>query len=131
MFCPKCEAQNEDDGYHCFKCGAPLREPVISVPASSPSEVGDLPEKPHNWLVASIVVTALSFFGCSCLPLGIIGIVFAAMVDGKYSSGDYEGARNAAGKAKLFTILALVIGLLLNAIMVVIWVLLVASSGGF
>lgn len=43
--------------------------------------------KPDNNLVWAI----LSTFLC-CMPFGIVSIVFAAQVDGKYAMGDYAGA---------------------------------------
>lgn len=67
--------------------------------------------KPKNYLVESILVTI-----CCCLPLGIPAIVFAAQVDGKFNQGDYAGANDAAGKAKMFCLLALVLGLVVNVI---------------
>ena len=44
-----------------------------------------------------------------CLPVGIASIVFAAQVDSKWSSGDYQGARESSEKAKKFAILSAVL----------------------
>lgn len=54
-------------------------------------------KKPDNNLVWAILCTILC-----CLPLGIVSIVYAAKVDGLYSSGDYEGAQEAADNAKKY-----------------------------
>ncbi len=51
--------------------------------------------RPRNYLVESILVTIFC-----CQPFGIVGIVFAAQVNSKYASGDYEGARQASKNAK-------------------------------
>jgi hypothetical protein len=53
-----------------------------------------------NWLWQSIVVTVL------CCPVcGIPGIVFAAKVDGLKLAGDIQGAKAAAAKAKMWTLI--------------------------
>lgn len=91
--------------------------PVTTVPP------GVRPPKPANYLVWSIIVTLLC-----CLPLGIVAIVFAAQVDGKYSAGDYEGAAASAGKAKLFSIIGAVAGFIGIAIYVTV-VIFAAAAG--
>lgn len=52
-------------------------------------------EPPNNNLVWAILSTIFC-----CLPLGIVSIVFAAQVNGKWQSGDYAGAQDSAKKAK-------------------------------
>ena len=54
--------------------------------------------RPKNWLVESILVTIFC-----CLPLGIVGIVNAAQVNGRYDRGDYEGALDASKQAGRWT----------------------------
>ncbi len=56
------------------------------------------PPRPKNWLVESILTTIFC-----CLPFGIAGIVFAAQVNSKYSSGDYAGALQASKDAGKWT----------------------------
>jgi len=78
--------------------------------------------RPANNLVGAIIVTL--FFP----PFGIPAIVYASQVNGKYSGGDYSGARKAAQKAKtwirisvgavLFGIFAYAVLLLLDGIMI-------------
>ena len=55
-----------------------------------------LPPKPDNCLVWAILTTVC----CGCLPCGIVAIVYASQVDGKYAAGDYQGAVDSANKAK-------------------------------
>ena len=53
---------------------------------------------PKNWLVESILVTIFC-----CLPLGIVGIVFAVQVNKLYEGGDTEGAIQASANAGKWT----------------------------
>ena len=78
---------------------------------------GGVPGAPiPNYLVQSILVTL-----CCCLPLGIVGIIFAAQVNSKLAVGDVAGATEASSKARLFCWLgfglglaAIIIGIVLN-----------------
>ena len=49
-----------------------------------------------------------------CFPLGIISIVFAAQVNKKVQMGDTAGALDASKKAKLFSYIFIILG-------VVVW----------
>lgn len=62
---------------------------------------------PKNWLVESILVTLFC-----CLPLGIVGIINAAGVEGKFAQGDTEGARRAAETAKTMVLISVAVGIL-------------------
>ena len=62
--------------------------------------------RPKNWLVESILVTLLC-----CLPFGIAGIVFAAQVNSKYDTGDYDGAVKASKEAAKWTKIGFFVGL--------------------
>jgi len=57
--------------------------------------------KPANNLVWAILTTLFC-----CLPFGIVSIVFAAQVDGKYNSGDYAGAVASSKSARTWAIAA-------------------------
>ena len=52
---------------------------------------------PPNYLVFAILTTIFC-----CQILGIVSIVFAAQVNSKWASGDYNGALNASKNAKLW-----------------------------
>lgn len=67
-------------------------------------------------LVISIVTTVLC-----CLPLGVVGIVFAAMAMSKKSSGENAVAADYAKKAKLFSYIGIGLG-------VVSWIVVVAVN---
>ena len=72
------------------------------------------PIRPKNWLVESILVTIFC-----CLPFGIVGIVYAASVNGKFDSGDYAGAVLASQNAGKWTKIGFFIGLALNIISII------------
>lgn len=81
--------------------GAPAQ-----VAQAAPGQMGAPAQKIDNYLWQSIVVTLLC-----CLPLGVVGIVFAAKVDGLVAAGDIAGAQAAADNAKKFTMIGFIIGL--------------------
>jgi len=63
----------------------------------------DKPPKPSNSLVLAILSTVFGFLCCVVnLPFGIVSIVFACQVDGKYASGDFQGAEHSARQAKIW-----------------------------
>lgn len=72
----------------------PPPPPPASTPASIP-----------NYLVMAI----LSVF--CCWPLAIVAIIFAAQVNGKLAAGDIQGAMSASKNAKLFSMIAIGLGL--------------------
>ncbi|NUR71123.1 MAG: CD225/dispanin family protein [Hamadaea sp.] len=73
---------------------------------------------PGLWLGLSIAATLFC-----CMPLGIVGIVFAAMAMDANSRGDYGLAEERAARAKNWTIGAIVLGL----IVLVLYICLVAN----
>jgi len=85
--------------------------PVSTISPGAPAAPYTTPASPYsppvaggevisNWLWQSIVVAVL------CCPVcGIPGIVFAAKVDGLKLSGDIAGAKAAAAKAKMWTLI--------------------------
>ncbi|MFC4561384.1 CD225/dispanin family protein [Nocardiopsis mangrovi] len=61
---------------------------------------------PSNWMVGAI----LSIF---CFwPLAIPAIIFAAKVNSLWNVGDYQGAEAAAKKAKMFSLIAITLGII-------------------
>lgn len=64
------------------------------------------PARPKNWLVEAILLTIFC-----CLPFGIVAIIFAAQVNSKYDTGDYEGAQKASRDAGKWTKIGLFSGL--------------------
>ena len=59
---------------------------------------------PANHLVLAILSTVFGLL-CCCgfnLPFGVVAIVFASQVNGKYASGDFQGAISSAKQAKIW-----------------------------
>lgn len=71
---------------------------------------------PKNWLIESILVTILC-----CLPLGIVGIVYASKVDTLWSTGQREAAYKASQEAGKWVKLGAILGL----IVIVLYILLI------
>lgn len=84
------------------------------TPPPSPTAA---PANIPNYLIPAI----LSLF--CCWPLSIVAIIFAAQVNGKVASGDIQGAMDASKKAKLFSFIAIGLGLAVGLIYLVLMVL--------
>lgn len=73
---------------------------------SAPVGPAGSPPPPSN-LVWAILTTVLC-----CLPFGIVSIVFAAQVNGKWAAGDYAGAQESSRKARRWAVIAAVVGII-------------------
>jgi len=71
----------------------------------TPPPSSGAPASVPNYLIPAII----SLF--CCLPLGVVGVIFAAQVNGKVAAGDTAGAMDAAKKAKMFSFIAIGLGL--------------------
>ena len=89
MRCSNCGALNDRGESFCWACNTSL------MPGMGGGNVthGHVP----NHLVWAILVTIFC-----CIPFGIVSIVYASQVNGKLSMGDFEGARDASEKAKIW-----------------------------
>jgi hypothetical protein len=72
----------------------------------TPPPSSGAPASVPNYLIPAII----SLF--CCLPLGVVGVIFAAQVNGKVAAGDTTGALDASKKAKMFSFIAIGLGLL-------------------
>lgn len=79
-----------------------------SMPASPP---------PNNNLVWAILTTVLC-----CLPFGIVAIIKAAEVNGKWAQGDYAGAQASAAAARKWSIVSAIVAV---AVWVLYWIFIV------
>ena len=86
---------------------------------SSPPPAGGSETVP-NYLVPAII----SLF--CCMPLGVVAVIFAAQVNGKVATGDIAGAMDSSKKAKMFSFIALGLGVLV----IVCYVLFIVLIGG-
>jgi hypothetical protein len=85
------------------------QQPGYPPGGTPPAAGGTVP----NYLVQSII----SIF--CCWPLAIPAIIFAAQVNGKLAAGDYAGAVDASKKAKMFSTIAIGIGLVAIVIQII------------
>lgn len=65
-----------------------------------------------NW-VPYLILAIISTI-CCCPPFGIVAIVFAAKINSATYAGNNEEARRAARNAKIWIIVAFVVGLLVE-----------------
>lgn len=79
-----------------------------------PGSGGPVGTPPANNLVLAILCTVLC-----CLPLGIVAILQATKVNTLWQQGDVAGAQEAADKAKKFSIIGAVIGLVFTVLYVI------------
>lgn len=99
--------------------------PFTSTPPR-PSQMdinNTIPERPKTYVVWAILSTLLC-----CVPLGIYAIVCSTRVDKYYRVGNYSRAQEESKKAKTWSIVSAVVGLILPAI---IWIAMTGSSGLF
>jgi hypothetical protein len=78
----------------------PVGDQIYAPPATNPyagAMGGGLGTKPPTYLWQSIACTILC-----CLPFGVVGIVYAAKVDGLAASGNMAAALDASNKAKFW-----------------------------
>jgi len=72
--------------------------------------------------VPNYMVPAIISIFC-CWPLAIPAIIFAAQVNNKAQAGDIAGAQDASKKAKMFSFIAIGLGVLLILIYVIMMIL--------
>jgi Interferon-induced transmembrane protein len=94
MYCTHCGTGYATGATACPQCGKSI--PTFPPPTAIP-----------NHLAAAAVTTL-----CCCFPFGIVALIFAAQVNSKLAMGDIPGAQVASNRAKTWTIVALVAGLL-------------------
>ena len=92
---------------------------MTQYPAGATGGAGTTP--PPNYLIPAILATIFC-----CLPGGIVAIVFAAQVNGKWQAGDHAGAMNASKQAKLWTMISAGVGV----VVVIIYLIMMMVAGG-
>lgn len=88
----------------------------LQSPAVHRQEYDNIPPlKPNTWLWQSIVITLC------CSPLfGIIALVNAVQVSSSYSAGNYEKAERASKRARLWTLVGLIAGIIYYIVMIIL-----------
>ena len=92
---------------------------------AAPASYGPTAAPPPSYLGWAIVATVLF-----CLPLGVVAIVFASQVNGKYAVGGYAGAQESSRKARTWALWSTVLGvfLWLVGVALVVFGLVMASN---
>ncbi len=108
-FCTECGKEINVRAEICPGCG--VRQ---GFRGNSGGAGGEVP----NYLVQSILVTLFC-----CLPFGVVGIVYAAQVNGKLQAGDFAGAQDASANAKKWTMIGFWVGLGVGIIYILVTVL--------
>jgi|GEM_PF-5789911 len=78
-----------------------------------------------NYLIQSIAVTF-----CCCLPLGVVGIINAAKVNGLVAEGKMSEAREASAQAKKWSTYGAIAGLVVNGLAVIGYLIIVVLAVG-
>ena len=131
MFCMNCGQRRDNGAKFCSACGASIyangnatprgeTPPVAgATPAAASPQPGagapyaqqPRPVSATAYLVWAIIVTLLCF-----LPTGIPGIVYASNISRYNETGQFDLARDAANKSRIWTIVSAAVGVLLNII---------------
>ena len=122
--------QRQSYGQTCY--GGGVQQPYgYGQPYNSNPQYGGynqprpMMSKPDSWLAWSILCTILC-----CLPLGVVGIVYAAQVDSLWNQGRYEESVKAAKKAKTFTLIGIISSAAIAFCYFVFWIFAVALGVG-
>jgi hypothetical protein len=100
----------------------PYGQPQYGAPQYGPPGYGGA-QQIRNYLVPAIVATILC-----CIPPGIASIIYSVQANSKLASGDFVGARKASDNARLWLIIGVIAGIIVDAIFVIISV---SGSSGY
>ncbi|MCW2887217.1 MAG: hypothetical protein JWL58_4079 [Streptosporangiaceae bacterium] len=86
-----------------------------------PQGGGGYQTPPPNHLVWAII----TLFCCQIL--GIVSVIFAAQVNGKFQQGDYAGAVDSSNKAKTFAMIGTILGVV-QVIGIIVYIIVVSVA---
>ena len=115
MLCQKCGSNIQDGLYICPNCGS-LVNSTSEQP--TPEYVGYV----KNYLVESILVIIFC-----CVPFGVVALVYACHVNTFLEMREFDRAKYASEKAKMWVWLGFVCGF----IGIVLYALLLSAKGKF
>ena len=98
------------------------QQPMNTQPPFQQPNNQQMPPQPDNYLVWAILVTVLC-----CLPFGVASIIYSVKVGSLYAQGDYNGAVDAAQKAKKFAMIGGIGGLVFIIVYVIFMI--IAGAG--
>ena len=105
--CPACSEEILVSAQKCKHCGEYLTPAARRSAGIAPAKKNQQTRKITDPMGPAVV--SLFFF----LPLGIVALIFAAQFKSKLQAGDYSGAEQAAGLAKLMAGIAAGLGMLI------------------
>ncbi len=108
--CPKCGTQNDDLFARCARCNARLPRITDEAHAPEGATVGD-PIRPN----VGLAVLATILF----VPFGVLSLIQAGQVKGWYQVGQIDRAEAAAAGTKRWAYMGIVVGLIVNAALVI------------
>lgn len=94
----------------------PQPQSVVYVQTNSAGTSQPSMPKPDNHMLMAVLTTVFC-----CLPLGVVGIVYASKVDSLYYAGDYAGATNAANSARRWSLIGIVGSIVISIIYMIIY----------
>lgn len=124
MFCSKCGTEIPDGFPYCAVCGKSATG--SSAPSSqAPRPKGGAKPKIPDYMLWNILATLFC-----CLPVGIVGIIKSAKVNGATGRGDYATAREESEGAKKWLIINIVLTGLLYGAYIILAIVAAANNPG-
>ncbi len=115
LTCHECGGKVSSEAAQCPHCGAKVKnEQTDIVESKTVANATTTQSKPDDWLAWSILSTLLC-----CLPLGLVGIVYASKVDSAWYAGRYDEALAAADKARTITLISAGAGISVSILYVI------------
>lgn len=156
MYCPKCGAYNDNENIWCVYCGHGKLPVITEIEDKSEKDIYSMPEGAEKvdgigggteqneknidvglsgcqWKVAKkevkdyLLLSIISAIFGSVI-FGIAAIIFSAMTKGENEAENYVKAKDYSSKAKLFSIIALVVGASKYIFAIVLILLFVSGS---